>query len=87
MSAKDPAVRRQIATIAAYSKHAKIDGREATAAARRASHVTRFENDVDPHRLLSALERARRVEAARKAYFRQLALKSARARRKGRSAG
>jgi hypothetical protein len=81
MSAKDAALRRQIATIAAYSKHAKTDGRDATAAARRASHVTRFEDIVDPERILSPSERHRRVVAARKAYFRSLALKSGAARR------
>ena len=81
MSARDPEERRLIASIAAYSKHALVDGRTATAAARHASHVTRFQKLVDPEGILTDAELARRVEAARKAHFRRLALKSAQARR------
>ena len=43
--------------------------------------MARFERQVDPDHLLSPAERQRRAEAAKKAYFLGLALKSARARR------
>src|SRR5689334_21124754 len=82
MSAADRAQRRPIASIAALSTHARIDGREATRAARHASHVERFERLVDPDRILEPSERQRRVVAARRAHFKTLALKSAQARRK-----
>ena len=47
----------------------------------RKKFLERFENEVDPDRLLPEKERVRRATAARKAYFAQLALKSAEARR------
>lgn len=75
-----------IASIGGLAKAAKWDGRVATAAARQASQVTRYEEAVDPDRVLSAAERNRRVEAARKAYMRKLALKSAAARRSRKAA-
>jgi hypothetical protein len=46
----------------------------------RAKFLSRFEDEVDPDRVLSPEERARRAEHARKAYFAKLALASARAR-------
>jgi hypothetical protein len=57
------------------------DPREYTAKA-RATFLRRFEDEVDPDRELPEPERLRRAEAARKAYFTKLALKSAQARRK-----
>lgn len=66
---------------AAYELHARHDSRELTRAARE-SFLARFERQVDPDGVLSENERARRAEAARKAYFTQLALKSSRARSK-----
>ena len=68
--------------IGAYSLHAQHDSRELTANA-RAAFANRFVEEVDPDRRLTEAERARRAEAARRAYFTKLALKSARARRKG----
>jgi hypothetical protein len=41
----------------------------------------KFEDEVDPDRILLPAERAKRVENARKAYYRRLALRSARRRR------
>jgi hypothetical protein len=82
MSARDPRERRLIASIAALSRHARVNGEEATRAARYASHVERFENLVDPERVLEPSERQRRTVAARRAHFKTLALKSAQARRK-----
>ena len=69
------------ARIAAYVLHSTRDSREVTAPARRA-FLNRFEREVDPDRVLSIAERARRAQAARKAYFTRLALKSAQARRR-----
>jgi hypothetical protein len=40
----------------------------------------RFTNEVDPERKLAPADRARRIEHARKAYFYDLAAKSAKAR-------
>ncbi len=79
--AQDPNERKAIARIAAYTRHAHTDGREATRAARHASHVRRFEAQVDPRDELSPTERQRRVELARKAYYRSLARRSAKVRR------
>lgn len=77
-----PSERALHARLAAYTKWSKTDAREGTAAARQAAH-DRFATQVDPDGVLPPAERARRAEAARKAYFTRLALKSAQARRKG----
>jgi len=69
------------ARLAAYVLHSTHDPHEVTAPARRAFHE-RFERQVDPDGTLPPAERARRAEAARKAYFTRLALKSAQARRR-----
>ena len=76
-----PSQRSMSARLAAYEKHARTDGREATAAA-RAAFLSRFERDVDPQGILPPAERARRAEHAKKAYFLKLALKSSKARQK-----
>lgn len=68
------------ARLGAHTLHATHDPRETTVAA-RAAFARRFEDAVDPERVLSETERARRVEHARKAYFTKLALESAKARR------
>jgi hypothetical protein len=78
--ATDPNERRQIARAAALTRHARSDGQEATAAARRVANVTRFEDEVDPDRVLPRAERARRVDLARRAYFQKLARRSAQVR-------
>ncbi len=67
--------------MAAYVLHSRYDSRELTAPARRAFN-DRFEKEVDPDGNLPPAERQRRAEAARKAYFTRLALKSAQARRR-----
>lgn len=81
-----PKERSMRARIAAYSLHAQSDSRELTASARKA-FLDRFERVVDPKGVLDPAERARRARAARKAYFTNLALKSARARRKSKLLG
>lgn len=80
MSELSPGQRSLRARMAAHALHARRDGREITAPA-RAAFLARFEDQVDPDRLLSAEERARRAEHARKAHFTRLALRSAQSRR------
>jgi hypothetical protein len=67
--------------MAAYRLHATHDPRETTRKAREA-FAERFEREVDPDGVLPPAERARRAEAARRAYFTGLALRSSRARRR-----
>ena len=67
--------------IGAYRLHATHDPRETTKAARLA-FLSRFEREVDPESVLPEVERQRRSEAARKAYFAKLAHQSAKARRR-----
>jgi tellurite resistance protein len=70
------------ARLAAYALHSRYDGRDITAAARRA-FLDRFERQVDPDGVLSPSERKRRAEIAKKAYFTRLGQKSGAARRRG----
>jgi hypothetical protein len=65
--------------IGAYALHARRDPRETTRNA-RVAFLARFLDEVDPDRLLPEPDRLRRADAARKAYFARLALKSARTR-------
>lgn len=75
-----PAERSLRARAAAYKLHSLYDSRELTANA-RAAFEDRFAKQVDPDGILPAAERKRRAECARKAYFAELAAKSAKARR------
>ncbi len=65
---------------AAYTRSSMYDGKVVTARARE-TFLASFERKVDPDHLLPAAERARRAEAARKAHFTGLALKSSTKRR------
>jgi len=76
-----PSERILRARLAARVLHASVDSREHTKPARRI-FMARFEDQVDPDRVLTSAERARRAEHAKKAYFTQLAFKSAKARRR-----
>lgn len=58
------------------------EGGTAVSAPARAAFDQRFVDQVDPDRVLPADERARRVHAARRAYFLTLAAKSVDARRR-----
>ena len=69
------------ARLAAYHLHATHDPKETTRKAREV-FLSRFEREVDPEGVLAAGERARRAEAARRAYFTRLAFQSSRARRR-----
>ncbi len=77
----DPSLATLRGKLGAYTLHSTHSSRETTAAARRA-FLARFEAEVDPDQALPAAERSRRAEAARKAYFARLALKSAQVRRR-----
>ncbi len=72
-------MRRLRARAAAYAMHAQHDSRE-TSRRGRDSFMARFEREVDPQGVLSAGERARRAECAKRAHFIRLALKSAQSR-------
>lgn len=67
--------------LAAHTRWANEDPRDQMSAARE-KFDERFEKQVDPDGILPLEERRRRTEAARKAYFTQLAFKSSRARKK-----
>lgn len=69
------------ASIAANTRWAHETDRTAATSPARAAFEARFEDEVDPERVLPAAERARRAANAKKAYFHRLALKSAQARR------
>lgn len=69
------------ARLAAYHLHATHDPKETTRKAREV-FLSRFEREVDPDGVLTPGERARRAEAARRAYFTRLAFQSSRARRR-----
>jgi hypothetical protein len=66
----------------ALERWAKTEDRSAATAPARAKFLERFEFEADPEGTLDPAERARRAEQLRRAYFKRLAVKSARARRK-----
>lgn len=72
--------------IAAHTRWANTADRTAATAAGRKAFLDRFERQVDPDGILNPSERSKRAEHARKAYFLQMARKSAAARRKNRDA-
>jgi hypothetical protein len=73
-----PEQRRLIGLKGAYALHAA--GKTNTGPARQVFEQ-RWDDQVDPDRQLDSVERARRAEYARKAYYVDLALQSAKARR------
>jgi hypothetical protein len=72
------------ARLAASAKHAKTDGREATAAARASSPGSDdyWLNRVDPANELGRKEREKRARNAKREHFTRMALRSANARRR-----
>lgn len=73
--------RTQAAKIAAHTRWANTSDRSAATQPARDAMVRKFEDQVDPQRVLPIEERAKRVESARRAYYQRLALKSAQSRR------
>lgn len=71
----------QRARRAALIRHSKGDPVQATAAGRRA-FLERFEKQVDPEGVLDPIERERRAERLKRAYFIDLAAKSVASRKK-----
>jgi hypothetical protein len=67
--------------MAAHQRWAKESDRSAATEPARQGLLARFERDVDPERILTAEERARRAENARQAFYLALAAKSVAARR------
>ena len=76
---REAAQRSLNARLAALTRHARFDPKEATVAA-RAGLLKRFLDEVDPGRVLPEAERARRAERARKAFYLRLSKKAAAAR-------
>jgi hypothetical protein len=76
--------RSDLARAAALTRIAR-EGGTAVSAPARAAFLKKFDDAVDPDRLLSLEERARRAKAARRAYFSRLAAKSAASRRLARA--
>ena len=66
--------------IGAYKMHSLYDARETTKAARAAFNA-RFDDEVDPERILDPADRAARAASARKAYMLRMSMKSAKLRR------
>jgi hypothetical protein len=83
-SSLTPEQRSLRARLAAHTLHSKRDRRQTTLKARE-SFLERFENEVDPDRVLPPAERARRAESAKSAYFMKLAFRSSRARSKNKN--
>ena len=86
MPSSVPNDRALIARIASYESWAQTTDRSARTAPARAALMSKFEHDVDPDGLLDPVERARRAESARKAHFTRMALRSAQARRRTKTA-
>jgi hypothetical protein len=66
--------------IGAARLHSLYNAKELTKAA-RAAFNTRFDDEVDPERILDPADRAARATSARKAYMLGLSMKSAKVRR------
>lgn len=80
-----PAQRSLRSRIGAHRSWANTTDRAARTKPARDAAMARFEREVDPEGVLSPEVRAQRAEAARKAYYAQLAYKSARVRAKRRA--
>lgn len=86
MTAESPAERSLRARAAAYTKWAFVSDRTAaTEVARRAAR-DRFAKLVDPDGVLPEGERAKRADMARRAFYADMARKSAASRRRRKAA-
>lgn len=81
-----PSERALRARLASLTRWSKTPDRTAATTPGRTAFDARFEREVDPDNTLPAAERALRVDAARRAYYTRLALKSVSSRRKSREA-
>lgn len=82
MPAHDPKQRSLIARIASAESWANTSDPTARTANARAAADARFERQVDPDGVMPEAERRRRAEAARRAHYLRMALKSADSRRR-----
>ena len=82
MSTMDPRRRALIGRMAAHRRWAFEPDRKAATAPARAGMDKHFEDQVDPDRTLTPGERAKRVANLKSAYFSEIGLKSAQARRR-----
>ena len=82
MPAQSAAERSLIGQYAAYESWARTPDRAARTRNARQAAEDRFLREVDPEGVLPEATRRQMAEAARKAYFARLALKSAQARRR-----
>lgn len=73
--------RSQIGRLGAHTRWAMTEDRTAATQPARDALMRKFEDQVDPGRVLAPQERARRAESAKRAHFQRMALKSAQARR------
>lgn len=72
------------ARLAVHTMWAGTEDRSARTKAARDAFLDRFEREVDPDGTMDPVERAKRAESAKKAYFTRLAFKSAQSRRRNR---
>lgn len=82
MNGESPAERSLRARSAAYMKWARTDDRQAATAPARAAARNRFDKQVDPDGVLPEAERIKRADCARRAFYADMARKSAAARRR-----
>jgi len=81
MASDLPSERSLIAALAAHTKWAGTPDRQAATAAARKAFDDRFEKLVDPTGEMDPATRATLAESRKRAYFRELSLKSAQVRR------
>ena len=74
--------RRLRAQIGAHKSWAQTENRSARTLPARLKLLEKFERQVDPEGKLLPAERAKRAENARRAFYAELSLKSAQARRR-----
>lgn len=81
-----PAERVLRSKMAAHRSWANTEDRTARTAKARQAAADRFEKQIDPEGKLPTEERAKRAESARKAFYAEMAFKSARSRRRNKAA-
>jgi hypothetical protein len=86
MMSESPAERALRARAAAFTRWSRTDDRPAATAAARAAARNRFEKLVDPDGVLPEHERVQRADMARRAFYADMARKSAAARRRKKAA-
>lgn len=70
----------QAGRLGAHTRWAREEDRSAATQPARDGMRRKFEDEVDPDRVLPVAERERRAESARRAFYQRIAMKSAAAR-------